>query len=124
MTATTDSKVKPEIKSQVPPISSEEIMKRLVYNPTNLCWNNFQKSQPDPDRWMLIWCNLGNIAQNLFLTYRDSSGVYEMPQPSKRYPVRAWAYVDLPSVDEVHLNKIKSELETEAKEKSIKKQKS
>ena len=111
-----------EIKKNIPSpaLNAEEIMKRLVYNPTLLNWNNFQQVQPEPDRMLLIWCNLGSIAPNLFLTYRDASGAYDMPHPNKRYPVKAWAYVDLPAVDEEHLEKVKTDLEKEAKEHKCK----
>ena len=104
------------------PIDSQDLAKDLTYKADALVWNNFSKEHPEMDRWVLIWCNLGNIAQNLYLTYRDASGFYGLPHPTRSYPVRAWAYVDTPVVDQEALKKLKVTLTNEAQENSMKKE--
>jgi len=106
----------------LPALDPQELTKRLIYKPGELVWNNFNTEHPDMDRWVLIWCNLGNIAQNLYLTFRDASGFYGLPDPTRSYPVRAWAYVNAPQVDQEDLEKIKITLADEAKEEVIKKE--
>lgn len=96
-------------------VDPKEILKRLVYKPSALVWKNFQVEQPSPDRWVIIWCNLGRIAPNFLLTYRDAMGNYDLPHPTKAYPVQAWAYIDLPCVDETHMEQIQKELDDLAK---------
>lgn len=97
--------------------SIEKIMQRIKYDSTNLHWNNFNQVHPETDRMLLVWCDLGNISQNLYLTYRDRGGGYDMPHPHKNYPVKAWAYVDLPKENEEHLKKITEDVKKEEKEK-------
>lgn len=107
------------VKAESPSIDPKEIMKRLNYKPAALVWKNFQNEQPNPDRWVVLWCNLGRISPNLILTYRDATGNYDLPHPTKAYPVQAWAYIDLPEVDQAHLESIQQEL-TQLAEKSQK----
>ncbi len=99
-------------------LDAQEIINRMTFNPTTLVWNNYSQIQPTSDRWLLLWCNLGHIAPNLILTYRDATGYYDMPNASKKYPVKAWAYIDLPSVDEKHLENVKQDLQQEQENKT------
>lgn len=115
MSTQTQVQTKPEIKTETPTVDPQELIKRIIFKRTTFVWNNFAQTQPDFDRWVLLWCNLGNLANNLFLTFRDASGHYEMPHPTKQYPVKAWAYVSLPEVDKEHMEKIKKEMEAETK---------
>ena len=121
MSTQTPVQTTPDIKKEDTPLDPQEIMKRIVFNPTQLVWNNFAQNQPDFDRWVILWCNLGNLANNLFLSFRDATGHYEMPHPTKQYPVRAWAYINLPEVDKEHLKKVKKDLSEEAKKGEEKK---
>lgn len=100
----------------VPPgVDPKEIMKRLNYKPSTLVWKNFQSEQPIHDKWIVLWCNLGSISPNLIITYRDTTGNYDLPHPTKSYPVQAWAYIDLPQVDDGNMELIQKELEDLAK---------
>lgn len=96
--------------------NSEIIMKRTTYNSTILHWNNFQQNEPDKDRMFLLWCNLGKIAKNMYLTYRDASGAYDLPPSNKKYLVKAWAYVDMPHENQENLSKIKNDLRNQENE--------
>lgn len=98
----------------------EKIMQRTTYDSTNLKWNNFNQVHPETDRMILVWCDLGNISPNLYLTYRDRVGGYNMPNPNKNYPVKAWAYVDYPQENSEHLKKIIEDVRKEEKEKEAK----
>lgn len=119
-TKTESTPIKADVPAAAP--DPQDIVKGLTYKADALVWNNFSKEHPDMDRWVLIWCNLGNIAQNLYLTFRDSSGFYGLPNSTRSYPVRAWAYVDVPAVDQEDLKKLKATLANEAKEKDLKKE--
>ena len=105
-----DKKIE-KAEAPAPYIDPKEVMKRMDFLPYTLSWKNFQKEQPVPDRWIILWCNLGRIAPNLILTYRDSTGNYDLPHPTKAYPVQAWAYVDVPEVDAVALEGFQKEIE-------------
>ena len=104
-------KVTEKSKEDKSMLDAQEIINRMQFNPTTLVWNNYAQMQPESDRWFLFWCNLGHIAPNLILTYRDATGYYDMPNPYKKYPVKAWAYVDLPRVDEEHVEDVKQDLQ-------------
>jgi hypothetical protein len=93
-------------------VDFKEVLKRLVYKSGFLVWKNFHAEQPQPDRWVVLWCDLGRISNNLILSYRDSRGNYELPHPTKSYPVQAWAYIDIPQVDESTIEQIQMELKT------------
>jgi hypothetical protein len=96
-----------EPKVQIDP---QEILKRIMFQTSKLEWVNFAQRTPESDRWIVIWCNLGRLSPNLFITYKDATGNYEMPHPTKQYPARAWAYIDIPLVDEKDLEKVKKQL--------------
>lgn len=99
-------------KPQVPPyIDPKEVMKRMHFLPAQLEWKNFHQEHPNPDKWIVLWCNLGQIAPNLILTYRDANGNYDLPHPTKSYPVQAWAYINNPTVDNEALAKQQKEIE-------------
>lgn len=119
MSTQTPVQSKPDIKQDTPPVDPQELIKRIIFKPTAFIWNNFAQKQPDIDRWVILWCNLGNLANNLFLTFRDAAGNYDMPHPTKQYPVRAWAYINLPEVDKEHMEKAKKELVEEAKKPKV-----
>lgn len=101
----------PESKKTIDP---KELLKKLVYKPATLVWKNFSVEQPQADRWFLMWCNLGKIAPNLYVSYRDAQGNYELPHPTKQYPAQAWAYIDNPEIDQAELDKIQDQLKKEA----------
>lgn len=105
--------------SQKAAIDPKELLKRIVYKPSALVWKNFNAEQPQIDRWILIWCNMGRIAPNLYLSYRDSQGNYDLPHPTKPYPAQAWAYVDVPEMDQEELKKAQAELEEQAKKSAV-----
>ena len=113
----TEKQETPEKKVEEPDFDPQELMKRIQFKPAALVWHNFAEKHPDPDRWVLLWCNLGRIAQNFFVSFRDASGNYELPHPTKQYPARAWAYIELPAVDEEHMEKLKEVLREEYKAK-------
>lgn len=84
-----------EVPCSTPP-SPEELLKKIVFEPSQFEWKNILVEQPEPDRWVILWCNVGTISQNFFVSYRDISGQYELPPSTRAYPVRAWAYLDIP----------------------------
>lgn len=81
------------------PIDPQELLKRILFKPGVLVWKNFNTEQPGLNRHIIIWCNLGPLTQNLFISFRDNLGNYDLPHPTKVYPVQAWAYIDLPEAD-------------------------
>lgn len=89
---------------------TQELTKKLVFEPSKLEWVNFGEKHPEVDRWVLMWCNLGKIGANFFVTYRDASGHYDLPHPTKHYPGQAWAYLSLPQVNLELMEKSKEEL--------------
>jgi len=91
-------------------IDKREFISRLIYNPTMLEWKNFGAEQPESDHWFLLWCPMGKMAPDLFLTYRDREGNYDLPENRKKYAARAWAYVILPDVNEEEAKKVEKEL--------------
>ena len=75
---------------------TEDLFKKVVFKPGALIWNNFHVEQPQPDRWIVLWCAFGKLCQNLYITYRNQLGHYELPHPTKHFPAQAWAYIDNP----------------------------
>lgn len=98
-----------ELGGKVPQLDPVELLKRLEYLPSNLVWKNFLKEQPKTDEWFILFCDMGRVAPCLFITYRDTAGNYELPHPTKNYPARAWAYINLPQPDPEQLEKVKQE---------------
>jgi len=77
----------------------EEQAKKISFKPSSLKWHNFAQTMPDPDRWFIMWCNMGNIAPNFYISYKDAQGNFDLPHPAKRYAAIAWAYISIPEVD-------------------------
>lgn len=118
-----EKKTESQQEAPAPYIDPKEVMKRLVYKPAALVWENFQQKQPNPDRWVVLWCNLGRIAPNLILTYRDATGNYDLPHPTKAYPAQAWAYIDLPEVNQEALTACQKEIEEASAKNMVEAQK-
>lgn len=81
--------------------TQEEInamLKKIQYKTQGLVWHNFHVEQPQQDRWILIWCAFGRLTQNLYVCFRNALGHYELPHPTKHFPLQAWAYIDNPEV--------------------------
>jgi len=97
----------------LPAVDPQELLKRIMFKPAALGWKNFNQEQPGLGRWFILWCNLGPIAQNLFLSYRDNLGNYDLPHPTKQYPAQAWAYIDFPEVDQKSLETAEAKLREE-----------
>ena len=89
-----------DIKAERAQENPEDLLKKVKFKPSVLIWENFHAKQPEPNRWIYLWCGLGSISQNIFLTYRDSLGQYDLPHPTKKYPAHAWAYAENPVVQE------------------------
>lgn len=89
-----------EVASQeITPPTQEEVqamMSKIHYKPQGLVWHNFHAQQPLPDRWILIWCAFGKLTQNLYVVHRNALGHYDLPHPTKNFPLQAWAYIDNP----------------------------
>ena len=92
-----DDAVVEEVKENRPSVNEviEPKFKQQI-----VTWNNFNTNPPDTDRWFYMYCPMGKIAPNFYLCYRDAAGNYELPHPTKKYPVQAWAYAVAPEVEE------------------------
>lgn len=75
-----------------------EILKQIQYKEGSLQWINFNLRQPDPDKWFLLYCPMGKIAQNIYVCYRDVLGNYDLPHPTKKFNAQAWAYIENPEI--------------------------
>ena len=87
-------------KLDVPAPTQEDLLKMIKFKPSVLIWENFHVKQPEFDRWIYLWCSFGKLGQNIFVTYRNSLGQYDLPHPTKQFPAHAWAYADNPVVEE------------------------
>lgn len=79
-------------------LSPEEALKAITFHPQVLQWENFHVKQPERDRWLYLWCAFGKIEQNIYVTYRNALGHYDLSHPTKQFPAQAWAYADNPEV--------------------------
>ncbi len=82
-------------------LTAEEVEAQLVkieFETSKLVWHNFRKEQPEVDRPFVLFCPMGTITPNLFITHRDAIGNYDLPHPTKRYNATAWAYIDIPQI--------------------------
>jgi hypothetical protein len=89
-----------DIAKSPTPEEIQQMLLSLKYLPGVLDWKNFQAEPPEQDRWMIIWCNFGTLSQNFFVTYRNSVGQFELPHPTKHFPVHAYAYLSIPVVEQ------------------------
>jgi hypothetical protein len=80
--------------------SPQELLAKVKFKPQALVWENFHAKQPDYDRWIYLWCAFGKLSQNIFVTYRNALGQYDLPHPTKQFPAHAWSYADNPQADE------------------------
>lgn len=77
----------------------EEMLPKLTFKPAALIWNNWHQGPPEQDRWVILFVNLGKVANNLIMTYRDAQGNWDLPS-GKNYQPLAWAYIGAPDVDQ------------------------
>lgn len=89
-----------ELDVPKPQPTPQELLAQVKFKPQALIWENFHAKQPDFDRWIYLWCAFGKIGQNIFVTYRNIMGQYDLPHPTKQFPAHAWAYADNPIADE------------------------
>lgn len=101
-----------------PPVDAQELLKRLSFKPGVLLWKNFNMEQPPLNAWVVIWCNLGPIAPNFFITFRDNLGNYDLPHPTKVYPVQAWALLGYPEADQESIKKAEADIRAEIEAKT------
>jgi hypothetical protein len=97
----------PEKQSRPP--SMDEMVPKLEYMPGGLAWTNWHKQQPDPDRLVILWINLGRYSPNFYLTHRDAQGNWDIPQGKNLTPW-AWAYVTPPAMDQEVAAKVHAEI--------------
>ena len=79
---------------------AQEALAAIKFKPQALVWENFHAKQPEFDRWVYLWCAFGKLGQNIYVTYRNALGQYELPHPTKQFPAHAWAYADNPIPEE------------------------
>lgn len=97
-----------------PKTDTAEIAKKIIYLPFTIEWKNFCNEQPEKDRKVIIWCNLGNHTDNLYITHQDQGGNWRDLVSGMQYPVRAWAYLDNPVVNQESLQAAIAELKQES----------
>lgn len=85
-----------------PAPTQQELMAAIKFKPQALVWHNFHAEQPEYDRWIYLWCAFGRMCQNIYVTYRNALGQYDLPHPTKQFPAHAWAYADNPIPEEVN----------------------
>lgn len=95
-------------------IDPAEIARRIIYNNGCLEWKNFCNEQPEKDRRVIVFCNLGNLTENLYITHQDNGNNWRNLATGVQYPVRAWAYLDNPMISPENLKKITEELKLES----------
>ena len=77
----------------------EEDAKEIVivkFDPLTLQFIDFSAEQPENNRLVLIWSNMGAFAPFYFVSYRDNLGNYSVPDNTKQWALNAWAYLDGP----------------------------
>lgn len=80
-------------------VETEKVEKVILeFDPQNLEFTDFSKAQPELNRAILVWSNMGAFCPNFFVSFRDNLGNYTTPDNTKQWALNAWAYLEVPKV--------------------------